>query len=107
MVAGVRFERRRCKHQQGQPAILHTGQVLDRLANQRGWPEVVMLGEQALEGILLIPENRANHDVTKLDGRMFMWRVVWQAQDYARHDKKKLAYLDFLLLLMTLPCKMK
>ena len=76
VVAGVRFERRRRKHQQSQPAILHTGEVLDRLANQRGRTKVMMSGEQALEGGLLVPENRPNHDLPKIDGRMFAWRVV-------------------------------
>ena len=45
VVAGVGLEGRRSKHQQGQPAILHTGKVLDRLANQRGRTKIVMAGE--------------------------------------------------------------
>ena len=107
VVAGVRFERRRRKHQQGQPAILHTGEVLNRLANQRGRTKVVMSGEQALEGVLLILDNGPYHDVTKIDGRMFVWRVVWHAQEYARNDKKKPASRDYFLLLMTLHSTMK
>ena len=107
MVACVRFERRSRKHQQSQPAILNTGEVLDRLANQRGRTEVVMSVEQALEGVLLIPDNRSNHDLPKIDGRMFGWRVVWHAKEYASNETKKPASSDYFLLLMELHVKMK
>jgi len=35
LVARARFEGRRRNHQQGQPAILHTGEILDRWPNVR------------------------------------------------------------------------
>ena len=97
VVAGVRFKGRRRKHQQRQPALLYTGEVLDRLANQWGRTKVVMAGEQGLEGGLLILDNRANHDVSKIDGLVFVWRVVWHAQEYARNDKQKPASRDYFL----------
>ncbi len=97
VVAGVRFERRRRKHQQGQPAILHTGEVLDRLANQRGRPEVVMVGEQGREGVLLVTDNRPNHDLAKIDGRMFVGRFVGHTQEYASNETKKPAASNYFL----------
>ena len=54
VVSRSRFEGRRRKHQQGQPAILHTGEILYRLANQRGMTEVVVSVEKGLEGVLAI-----------------------------------------------------
>ena len=97
VIAGVRFERCRRKHQQGQPAILHTGKVLDRLANQRGRTKIVMVGEQTLEGVLLILDNRPYHDLPKIDGRMSGWRVVWHAQEDASNEPKKPASNDYFL----------
>ncbi len=85
-VAWFRFEGRRRKHQQGQPAILHTGEILDRGANQRGSPKVVMAGEQRREGVLLVPENRPNHDLPQIDDRLSAWRFVWHAKEYASND---------------------
>ncbi len=48
-----------------------------------------MSGEQALEGGQLIPDNRANHNLPKINGRMFGWRVAWHAQEYASNETKK------------------
>ncbi len=89
VVARFRFEGRRRKHQQGQPAILHTGEILDRGANQRGRAEVVMSGEEGLEGVLLVPDNWANHDLPQINDRLSAGRFVWHAKEYAVNEKKK------------------
>ena len=86
VVARSRFEGRGRKHQQGQPAILHTGEILYRWANQRGMPEVVMSGEQGREGVLFVPNNRPNHDLPQIDGRLSAWRFVGHEKEYAPNE---------------------
>ncbi len=66
-----------------------------------------MSGEQGLEGVLLVPDNWPNDDFPQIDGRMSVWRFVWQAKESARNDKKKPASNDYFLLLMKLHFKMK
>ena len=107
VVARFRFEGGGGKHQQGQPAILNTGEVLNRLPNQRGRAEVVMLGEQGLEGVLLLSENRTNHDLSQIDDRLSAWRFVWHEKEYALNEKKKPASIVYSLLSIKLHSNMK
>ena len=107
VVARSRVEGRSRKHQQGQPAILHTGEVLDRLDHQRGSPAVVMAGEKDLEGVLLLPDNRPHHDLPQIDGRGSAWRFVWHEQEYAPNKKKTPASIDYSLLSIKLHSNMK
>lgn len=76
---------------------MHTGEILDRLANQQGRTEVVMSVEQALADVLLIPDNRPNHDLPRIEAWMFVWRFVWHAQEYASNEKTSLKRLFLII----------
>ncbi len=63
--------------------------------------------EQDLEGFLLISENRPNHDLPQIEGRLSAWRFVWHAKEYAPNEKKKSASIDYSLFFMKLHSNMK